>query len=42
MESEVDGIIGRGRPRTSWLDGVRKVLSENGMTIQQAERCVQD
>ena len=38
----VDGMRGRGRPRTRWHDGVRKVIGERGMTIQQAERCVQD
>ena len=30
------------RRRGRWLDGVRKILSKNGMTIQQAERCMQD
>ena len=40
--AEVDGTRGRGRPRTRWLDGMRKVLSEKGMTIQHADRCLQD
>ena len=38
----VDGKRGRDRPRTRWHDGVREVLGERGMTIQQAERCLQD
>ena len=38
----VDGTRGRCRPRTKWLDGVRKVLVDRGMTIQKTERCVQD
>ena len=37
----LDGIRGRGRPRNRW-HGVRKVFGERGMTIQQAETCVQD
>ena len=36
----VDGTGGRGRPRTRWLDGVRKVLGERGMTIQHVGRYV--
>ena len=31
-----------GRERTRWLDGVRNVPGKRGMTIQHAERCVQD
>ena len=36
----VDGTRGRGRARTGLLNGVRKVLGERCMTIQQAERCM--
>ena len=39
---EVDGTRGRGRPRTRWRDIKRNVHGEKGMSIQQAERCVQD
>ena len=36
----MDRKCGRGRPRTRWLDGVRKVLGEKDMTVIYAERCV--
>lgn len=30
--SEVEGERGRGRPRMNWMVGVKKYVSENGMT----------
>ena len=39
-KAEVKGNRGRGRFCTRWHDGVRKVLSEKDMTIQQNERIV--
>ena len=30
-ESEVEGQRGRGRPRTRWIDGVERYMSENGV-----------
>ena len=38
--AEENRAIGRGRSRTRWRNGVRKVLGEKDMTIQHAERCV--
>ena len=40
--AEGERTRGSGRPRTRWRDGVRRVLGDKGMTIQQAERYVQD
>ena len=37
----VAGAKVKGRSQTRWL-GVRKVLGEGGMTIQQAGRCMED
>ena len=40
--ARVDGAEGRGNSRIRWLDGVRKVLFEKGMSIQLVERCIQE
>ena len=29
----VDGVQRRGRPRTIWLEGMRRVMNEKGLTI---------
>jgi len=41
-ESEMSGPRCRGRPRKSWMDGVKNVLSKRGLNIQDAKDCVQD
>ena len=40
--AEVELMSGRGRPQTRWRDGVRKMLGEKVITIQQAESCMKD
>ena len=40
LRAEVVGIRGRGRPRTKWVDGVRMVLCDKDINIQQTERCL--
>ena len=39
---KVNGIRGIDGQRPRWFDGVRKVLNEKGVTIQQAGKCMQD
>ena len=33
---------GRGRPRRSWMDGVKGCLSERGLSIPEAKECAKD
>ena len=41
-QAEVEGNRKRGRPRRRWMDGVKGCLSERGLSIPEAEKCVKD
>ena len=41
-ESGVEGRRGRGRPNRVWIDGVRKVLNDRGLTLEEAKMNVYD
>ena len=41
-ESEVRGVRRRGRPRKSWMNGVKETLERKGLNIQEAKVSVQD
>ena len=41
-DSEVRGVRKSGRPRKSWLNGVKETLERKGLNIQEAKVCVQD
>ena len=41
-ESEVTGVRRRGRPRKSWMNGVKEALERKGLNIQEAKVSVQD
>ena len=42
MMAEVSGGRVRGRPRFGWMEGVKVVLSNRGMTMEAARRCARD
>ena len=33
--SDMRGVRLRGRPRTRWMHGVKRVLNERGMSVEQ-------
>ena len=35
--SDVEGNRWRGRPRLGWMDGVKRVLGEKGMSVEQGK-----
>ena len=41
-ESDIRGTRRRGRPRKSWLNGVREILGRKGLNIQEAKVSVHD
>ena len=41
-DSEVRGVRSRGRPRKSWMNGVKETLGRKGLNIQEAKDSVQD
>ena len=41
-ESEVTGVRRRGRPRKSWMNGVKEALERKGLNIQEAKVSVQN
>ena len=41
-DSEVRGVRRRGRPRKSWMDGLKETLERRGLNIHEARDCVQD
>ena len=41
-DSEVRGVRRRGRPRKSWMNGVKETLERKGLNIQEAKVSVQD
>ena len=40
MISNVEGNRCRGRPRVRWINGVRMVLGERGMSVEQETKCI--
>ena len=40
--AEVSGRLVRGRPRLSWMDGVKVALGSRGMTVEAARLCAKD
>ena len=40
--AEVSGGRERGRPRLGWMDGVKVVLDNRGMTVEAARQCALD
>ena len=41
-ESDIRGVRRRGRPRKSWINGVKETLEKRGLNIQDAKVSVQD
>ena len=41
-ESDIRGTRRKGRPRKSWLDGVKEILGKKGLNIQEAKVSVHD
>ena len=39
LVTEVSGGRVRGRPRLTWLDGVKVALGNRGMTVETARQC---
>ena len=42
LMAEVSGGRVRGRPRLSWMDGVKVALGNRGMTMEAAQQCAED
>ena len=42
MNSCVSGSRPRGRPRFRWKDGVERLLTGRGMTVEEARVCAND
>ena len=42
LMAEVSGGRVRGRQRLSWMDGVKVVLGNRGMTVEAAQQCAKD
>ena len=42
LMSEVSGGRVRGRPRFGWMDGVKVVSGNRGMTVEAARQCTKD
>ena len=42
LMAEVNGGRARGRPRLDWMDGVKVVLGNIGMTVEAARQCTKD
>ena len=42
LVAEVSGGRVRGRPRLGWMDGVKVVLGNRGMTVEAARKCAKD
>ena len=42
LMAEVSGFRVRGRPKFAWMDGVKVVLGNRGMTVKTARQCVKD
>ena len=42
LMAEVSGGRVRGRPRLGWMDGVKVVLGNSGMTVEAACQCAKE
>ena len=42
LMAEVSGGRVLGRPRLSWMDGVKKALGNRGMTVAAERQCAKD
>ena len=42
LMAEVSGGLVRGRPRLGWMDRVKLVLGNRGMTVEAARQCAKD
>ena len=42
LMAEVSGGQVRGRPRLSWMDGVKVALGNRGMTVEAVRQCAKD
>ena len=40
--AEVSGGRVRGRPRLSWIDGMKMALGNRGMPVEAARQCTKD
>ena len=40
--AEVSGGRVRGKPRLSWMEGVKVALGNRGMTVKAARQCTKD
>ena len=42
LRSNMKGVRLRGRPRIGWMDGLKRVLNERGMFVEQGRMIVHD
>ena len=42
LMADVSGGQVQGRPRLGWMDGVKVVLGNRGMTVEAARQCAKD
>ena len=42
LMAEISGGRVRGRPKLSWMDGVKVALGNRGMTVEAARQCAKD
>ena len=42
MKANVNGSRMRGRPKYGWKDGVKRALSNRGMSVEEASECAKD
>ena len=42
LMAEVSGGLVRSRPRLDWMDDVKVVLGNRGMTVEAARQCAKD
>ena len=42
LMAKVSGGRVQGRPRLGWMDGVKVVLGNRGMTVEAANQCAKD
>ena len=40
--AQVEGVGARGRPRRSWMDGVRSWLGDRGKSVDEGKRAALD
>ena len=42
MNTRVNGVGARGRPKLGWMDGVRRALQDRGMDVREAKERARD